>query len=492
MSSRLSESGSDEDDRHGTYADDDSVVSANVAEAQTLTRGGLDIESDENKKAGIMPRNRREWCIVIFAILLIVAAAAGTGVGLGFYFCNQGKNNPSQTSTPKDQNENSEPTPSPGSDDFLSTMEIPNDFAGFIQYHMIKQDISELASFADNGSGSQSPQQQARDWLVLEDIAQGGQGQPSYNTDDLVNDSRTSSYLDSATPAYRVAQRFAVAVFYFATKGEEWESGSQWLIPGQHECEFPGIKCEEVTIPSISLKDALQNPDVLPHYTDGSVETTMEQMIVEINLPENNLQGTLADEIMSFPFLRRLGLWSNQIEGGIPSKIGQLENLESLLLDDNMLTGGIATEIGLLQNLTMLSLGFNENMGGGIPYQMGNLHSLTILDLPNMSLIGGFPSSMQNLVNLEQLNVQSNMLRGAIPEWLGYLDKLKKLDLSENAFTGPIPESFSKLTNLRELELQRNDELGTIPCGLFEYVTLLSANCKSSDGTTCGCCTLCV
>ena len=504
------------DDRHGAYADDDSVVSLNVTneEAQTLTRGGLDIDdSDETRRAGLLPRNRKEWCIVLLALLLIVAVAAGTGIGLGFYFMNQGgNNNPSPGSTPTNKDDKddetdasnlddvSEPEPSPGTDDSTnSATALPTDFAGSVQYHMVAQDISELTSFqdiADNGSSSSSPspQQQARDWLVFNDVVPDNladeQDQPNNGTDDLVHsNSSSSSYLDMNTPAYRVAQRFAVTVFCFATKCEEWDP--DWLQPGRHECDNNGIICEEVTIPSISLEEALKNPEQLPHHSDGSVDTTTERMIVEIHLSERNLQGKLTGEMASFTFLRRLGLWSNQIGGKIPQNIGQLQNLESLLLDDNNFTGVIVPEIGLLQNLKMLSLGFNENMSGGIPEEIGELINLEALFLPNMSLRGALPSSMRNLENLKNLDLQSNMLRGLLPEWLGSLINLETLDLSGNAFTGAIPEALSKLVNLSELELQNND-LGAIPCSAFETVAVLSANCKSNNGTECDCCTLCV
>mmetsp|Transcript_7733 Transcript_7733/g.12750 ORF Transcript_7733/g.12750 Transcript_7733/m.12750 type:complete len:527 (+) Transcript_7733:66-1646(+) len=509
-----------EEGRDGAFADDDSIVSSNVTneEAQTLTRGGpLGVmQSDaanENNRAGIMPRNRREWCIVIFALLLIVAAAAGTGIGLGFYFMNQGSNtNNPATGNPKDGkgNENgnddsysdgSEPETDDKTDS--SAIPLPTDFAGSVQYHMIAQDISELASFesiADNGSSSSpSPQQRARDWLVFEDMTpenladeQDEQKNPNNGTDDLVdyNNSLSSSYLDVNTPAYRVAQRFAIAALYFSTEGEEWDTGSQWLQPGLNECDYPGIRCEEVTIPSISLKEALKRPNDLPRHSDGTVDTTTERMIVEINLPESNLGGMLPGELMTFPFLRRLGLWSNQIGGQIPENIGRLQNLESLLLDDNNFTGDIVPGIGSLENLKMLSLGFNPKMGGGIPREIGDLYHLEALYLPNMSLRGGLPSSMRNLGKLKNLELQSNNLRGVIPDWLGDLVNLVKLNLSGNDFDGEIPEGLSKLINLRELELQDND-LGTIPCSSFESVVVLSANCKSSDGTSCDCCTLC-
>jgi len=500
----------DAENRLGAFADDDSVVSSNVTneEAQTLTRGGLDMDSAENNRAGIMPRNRREWCIVIFALLLIVAAAAGTGIGLGFYFMNQGKTDPigGTKGNGSDGNDGEESNDSELSETVTTPenatsvppeMELPTDFAGAVEYHMISQGISDFASFADmaaNGSssGSSTPQQQARDWLVFDDVVQGKQDQPPPTDDLFSSQSSSSSYLDSTTPAYRVAQRFALASFYFATKGDVWDPNMQWLQPGKHECDYPGVTCKNMTIPSISLEEALQNPNKLPHHTDGSVDTTTERMIVEIHLPENNLQGTLPDEIMAFPFLTQLGLWSNNIEGNIPAKIGQLENLESLLLDDNKFTGGITTEIGLLKNLKMLSLGFNPGIGGGIPDELGSLTNLEALYLPNMSLRGALPSSMQDLENLRELKLQSNKLRGRIPDWLGSLVNLEKVDLSDNSFSGDVPGVLSALVNLRELELHGND-LGLIPCQSLEQVKLLSANCKSGDGTSsCDCCTSCV
>ena len=520
----LADSSNVEEGRDGAFADDDSMVSSNVTneEAQTLTRAGLDVmqsDADESNRAPVI--SRRVWCIIFFALLLIVGAAVGTGVGLGFYFMNQGSNtnNPATgnpTGNPKDDKDNengnddsnsngSDPETSPETDDTTdSVTPLPTDFAGSVQYHMIAQDISELASFegiADNeSSSSPSPQQRARDWLVFSDMMQENladeqdeQKNPNNSTDDLItyNNSSSSSYLDVNSPAYRVAQRFAIAVLFFATNGEDWDTVSQWLQPGVNECDFSGVICEEVTIPSISLKEALKNPDDLPRLSDGTVNTTTERMIVEIHLPESNLGGVLPGELTTFPFLRRLGLWSNQIGGQLPENIGQLQNLESLLLDDNNFTGEIVPGIGTLENLKMLSLGFNPNMGGGIPREIGDLSNLEALFLPNMSLTGGLPSSMQNLTKLKNLELQTNNLRGGIPDWLGDLVNLEKLNLSGNSFDGDIPEVLSKLINLRELQLQDND-LGTVPCSAFESVAVLAANCKSSDGTSCDCCTLCV
>jgi len=52
----------------------------------------------------------------------------------------------------------------------------------------------------------------------------------------------------------------------------------------------------------------------------------------------------------------------------------------------------------------MLSLGFNQNMSGGIPDEIGDLYNLEALFLPNMSLKGRLPSSMKNLENLKNLH----------------------------------------------------------------------------------------
>ena len=189
----------------------------------------------------------------------------------------------------------------------------------------------------------------------------------------------TRPYITTDTPAYRVAQRYATAVLYYSTNGPNWETNNLWLEPGVHECDFVGVTCELRPIPAFTLREAMEMgpKDEIPKHDDGSVDTTMERMIVAIDLPENKMTGNIPREIMALPYLTRLGLWSNEIEGSLPSQLGELKLLSSLLLDDNSLTGYIPSQLGELDELTDLSLGYNEGIGGRIRSNLCEIRSIT-------------------------------------------------------------------------------------------------------------------
>ena len=53
----------------------------------------IELQQQSNNKKGVLQRNRKEWCIVIFAIVLILIVALGIGLGLGFFFLGMSNNN---------------------------------------------------------------------------------------------------------------------------------------------------------------------------------------------------------------------------------------------------------------------------------------------------------------------------------------------------------------------------------------------------------------
>ena len=67
--------------------------------------------------------------------------------------------------------------------------------------------------------------------------------------------------------------------------------------------------------------------------------------------------------------------------------MGNLSSLTELDLDDNQLTGSIPTELGDLASLTNLGLG-NNQLTGSIPTEFGDLASLTVLRLYSNQLTG--------------------------------------------------------------------------------------------------------
>lgn len=571
----------------GTYADDDSVVSSEVTddgsssddegssdnnsgnpEIATLTRAvETDIENantveiqqqgQQERKKGILPRNRREWCIIFFAIFLILAVALGTGLGLGFFFMSQSQSDGDKESggverggpTLDDSNTDGGDNGSTGTGDDNETQSIPtyspslaptpsnstppeleqplpDDLAGAITYHMISQDMSNIASFDDlagdnvNGGSSDtqlSAQQKARDFLVLRDTlplamkdeddeqsngSGGGDDDPLAIPGNVNNAAQTRPYLETTTPAYRVAQRFAAAAIFYATNGTNWETNNLWLEPGVHECDFVGVSCEVLPIPAVTLEEALRNPDEIPRHDDGTVDSTMERMIVAIDLPENNMGGYIPQEIMALPYLQRLGLWSNEIGGSLPSQLGRLSRLSSLLLDDNALEGNIPKEIGLLEEMEYLSLGLNKGIVGRIPSELGNLTKLERLNLANMSLRGTIPTTFGQLENLVDLHLENNKLSKRLPDELENLKQLESLVLSGNEFTGGIPSSWTNLTKLRRLEIQSNQmsfDIDERLCSLRNnapeggLLEALVADCQGDEPkVSCSCCSICL
>eukprot|EP00581_Thalassiosira_minuscula_P018786 CAMPEP_0183715938 /NCGR_PEP_ID=MMETSP0737-20130205/9980_1 /TAXON_ID=385413 /ORGANISM="Thalassiosira miniscula, Strain CCMP1093" /LENGTH=609 /DNA_ID=CAMNT_0025945115 /DNA_START=70 /DNA_END=1899 /DNA_ORIENTATION=+ len=563
------------------YADDDSVVSSNVtqddivlipsndsddgnnAEIAMLTgQAETDIENATEPptprgKRWIMPRNAPTTSLpcsgkscgrltVGCAICLIIAA--GVGIGLGFYFAgknkdsgnvqnpggNKGRPEKNNITIPDDdhnatsEDETSWPTYSPSSSPIISaptptgpTKPDPDDLASSIEYHVIAQEISDIASFSALADGANNgvltPQDKARDFLVLRDFLpltvmdedEDGGTDSNGGNDDVVSipsnedPKQRKPYLTTETPAYRVAQRYALAVLYYATNGDNWDSNRFWLDPGVHECEFVGVSCEDLPIPSVTLKEALESPDEVPEHNDGSADLTRELMVTAIDLPENNMRGTLPQELMAMPLLRRLGLWSNRIGGSLPTQLGMLSRLSSLHLDDNRFEGNIPSELGELSQLTNLFLDRNELITGRIPTEIGNLSELERLRLSNLSLRGAIPTTLGKLTNLVDMSLENNKLGRRLPEEMKNLVQLETLKLSNNQFTGGIPMSWRSLIKLKTLDLQANKmsfDLDERFCALRKdwspegdgLLEALLTDCQGDEPRVlCSCCTNC-
>ncbi|KAJ9683261.1 hypothetical protein PVL29_019021 [Vitis rotundifolia] len=170
--------------------------------------------------------------------------------------------------------------------------------------------------------------------------------------------------------------------------------------------------------------------------------------LVYLDLSFNNLRGSILDA-----FANRTSLESLR-------KMGNLCNLKTLILSENDLNGEITEMIDVLSgcnkcSLENLYLGLNE-LGGFLPYSLGNLDNLQSLLLWGNSFVGAIPNSIGNLSNLEELYLYNNQMSGTIPETLGQLNDLVVLDISENPWEGVLTEAhLSNLTNLKELSIAK-------------------------------------
>ncbi|MBX7212264.1 MAG: hypothetical protein K1X78_28410 [Verrucomicrobiaceae bacterium] len=159
--------------------------------------------------------------------------------------------------------------------------------------------------------------------------------------------------------------------------------------------------------------------------------------------------------------------------------IGNLSSLTSLDLRNNQLTSTIPGSVGNLSALISLDLSLNQ-LSGSIPSSLGNLATLTHLFLGGNQLTGLIPGSFGTLSELLNLSLESNQLTGLIPSSLGGLGMLEVLSLADNQLTGPIPASLGDLGSLQYLSLAGNQLTGSIPASLGNLTALMSLDLSSN------------
>ncbi|KAI9157419.1 hypothetical protein LWI28_022215 [Acer negundo] len=223
-----------------------------------------------------------------------------------------------------------------------------------------------------------------------------------------------------------------------------------------------------------------------------------------IELPVNELYGSINPGIANLVNLNELGLWANQFTGTIPRDIGKLKNLEVMYLndnqlsgeipsslgnlsliekvffDDNKLSGAIPSSIGNLKQLLILNLSYND-LSGTIPETIFNLSHLSIsLNMAQNHLVGSIPSNIGNLKVLTEFDVSDNNLSGEIPNEIFLCSSLEILNLEGNFFHGSIPSSLNSLRGIRQLDLSRNNLSGQIP-KFLETLLLEKLNLSFND-----------
>ena len=101
----------------------------------------------------------------------------------------------------------------------------------------------------------------------------------------------------------------------------------------------------------------------------GSLDGITSTSISHLEAADNNLDGTLPDELWGLP-LGSLDLSFNGLTGGIPPGIGQLPLQRLFLNGNNNLKGSLPTEIGLLNVLIEFQASFC-GLTGTIPSEIG-------------------------------------------------------------------------------------------------------------------------
>ncbi|OEL31583.1 putative LRR receptor-like serine/threonine-protein kinase [Dichanthelium oligosanthes] len=211
--------------------------------------------------------------------------------------------------------------------------------------------------------------------------------------------------------------------------------------------------------------------------------------VVELELGELNLLGTVTPALGNLTYLRRLGLSRNRFHGVLPPELeiqqnnfsgvlppdvgSKLPKLTDFLVSQNNFHGVLPSS---LCNASMLQeIQTNDNfLPGTIPQCLG-------IHLSNMSIVAlaanqfeitddgdwGFMTSLTNCSNLKELEISANKLHGVLPDSIGNLSTgTKSINIANNNITGKITEGKGNLINLRELYMEYNMIIGPIPASL--------------------------
>jgi hypothetical protein len=271
---------------------------------------------------------------------------------------------------------------------------------------------------------------------------------------------------DVSVLAWRMSQRYALAVFYYSLGGDSWVNHSDWLS----------------AIDECSWHSALQETT----HTHGHESVCdNDGQYVSLVLANQNLTGTIPPEIGLLANLKMLELTENHVRGNIPTTVGSLEELSSLFLESNELTGTLPTELGPLPHLAEVLIGDNQ-LSGPIPSEFGRLSELQTLDVVRNRLTGTLPTEIGLWPVIEYCHFSSNFMTGTVPSEIYRLETLKELNLCSNRFTGTIPSEVALLKNLEGFSLSGNEKLrGPIPTeiGSLPFLNSLAIELTSITGT---------
>ncbi|KAJ1443710.1 Leucine-rich repeat [Sesbania bispinosa] len=178
--------------------------------------------------------------------------------------------------------------------------------------------------------------------------------------------------------------------------------------------------------------------------------------VIGVDLSSSHLFGSMDANTTLFhlPHLQRLNLADNHFNySQIPSTIAGIFHLP---------------------NLRRIDLGFNQNLTGSIPFSLGNLTQLTILDLGFNKFKGHLSSDLANLTKLQTLIVGYNefTIESETMSWICKLSEMNSLDLSYVNIGSEIPLCFVNLTRLSVLAIRNSNLSGEITSGIMNLTKL--------------------
>ncbi|RWV88466.1 hypothetical protein GW17_00049442 [Ensete ventricosum] len=222
------------------------------------------------------------------------------------------------------------------------------------------------------------------------------------------------------------------------------------------------IPCAAAQLPSPDILALLAFKKGITHDPTGYVSGSWNEESVDFNgCPSSwngvvcnggNVAGVVLDNhgisghadlsvFANLTMLLKLSMANNNLSGSLPDNLADLSSLESLDISNNAFSGVLPSGIGKLRSLKNLTLAGN-NFTGPVPDSIGGLASIKSLDVSRNFLSGPLPASLTGLRNLESLNLSRNGFSKSIPTGMELIPTLESVDLSRNQLDAGVDWNF--------------------------------------------------
>lgn len=260
--------------------------------------------------------------------------------------------------------------------------------------------------------------------------------------------------------------------FYYNNDGGSWFRADNWSLE-LAVCTWWGVTCVDGHVTQLEL------PDNNIGGTLPAAFANLPELSVLI-LPSNRLSGAIPTELTTLSKLSRLRLDGNQLSGGLPTNLGDLSRLTVFWISDNTLSGALPTSMANLSRLREFYANGND-FSGPIPPGLGALPDLHSVYLAGNQLNGSIPGALGNMPNLSRLVLLDNQLSGSIPISLTNASKLTMLLVNQNPLSGPLPATMGDLLNLERLDFSDTQINGPLPSGMTALTALTRLEFQNSS-----------
>lgn len=125
-----------------------------------------------------------------------------------------------------------------------------------------------------------------------------------------------------------------------------------------------------------------------------------------------------------------LSISNNKFSGSLTSNVTNLKYLQKFEADENNLSGTLPNELWNIAMLGRVHAGSNPDLSGTISPWIGNATRLQEVFLPNTGIDGTIPTEVGKLSALRIMKLSTTYIDGGIPTEIGNMGALGKVGVS--------------------------------------------------------------